>query len=200
MEKTTKKTTLTGKEWWLHLMYWDPDKVDQANLCYAWRMPFIFIAKGIYYALMLFVALALFYIGGVVTLWAVPDLKSNCGYKSLPFARIFGVRWGNFLPLVYVFAVYSIISTMLNDKLPGVERLAAANLAPTVFFLAFLGLSSLVIALVSVLFLSPNKEFKTFQMSSSKGSGEEFGLFKVLKLRLKSLREKVCYSIPIVRD
>ncbi len=36
--------------------------------------------------------------------------------------------------------------------------------------------------------------------TSVKTKGDNIGLFKVLKLRFKSLREKVCYSIPIVRD
>ncbi len=84
MEKTTEKTTLTGTEWWLDLIYWNPDSIQQVNLCDIWRIPFVTTFKAFVLCLcvVIYVIVHLFCI---CLFWSRPNLGTTDGYLSLPF-------------------------------------------------------------------------------------------------------------------
>lgn len=209
-----KKTSLTGKEWWLHLMYWDPDKIKQVNLCDVWKIPFVVLIK-VFAVVVLYTLFGCIFSFSAALFWVRPVTEiPNGGWRSLPYARIFGVRWGNFLlPMYMLFLCISAAITAGNSRV--------------MILFYVLGVFSFIIMFLSIDNCSKPKEFETLQSGSLAGylyrkgklvwrsataafkkekteaaklKGESVGLLKVLKLRLKSFREKVCYSIPIVRD
>ena len=198
-----KKINLTGKEWWLHLMYWDPDKVEVVNFCDIWRIPFMATFKAFVLCL------------GIVLLWQRPCSDTlNGSWKSLPYARIFGVRWGNFLLPLYVitfgwFAIPDNSGRWTTNIVIGVSTL----LALIIVFALVDDRSGEFTTLrdCSLLDYLEEKILSKWQVmvtllkkkkteTGTKPKDESVGLFKVLRLRFKSFREKVCYSIPIVRD
>jgi len=212
-----KKTSLTGKEWWLHLMYWDPDKIKQVNLCDVWRIPFMVLMKA-FVVLVICATTVCITSFAAVLFWVRPALESevtNDAWKSLPFARIFGLRWGNFLLPIYMLFLCS-GAAITADSSRVMILFYAIGVCSFIMMLLLIdscgkqkkeletlqsgSLAGYLYRMGQLVWRGVTAAFKKDKTEAEKPKDESVGLLKVLKLRLKSFREKVCYSIPIVRD
>jgi hypothetical protein len=210
-----KKTSLTGKEWWLHLMYWDPDKIKQVNLCDVWKIPFVVLIK-VFAVVVLYTLFGCIFSFSAALFWVRPVTEiPNGGWRSLPYARIFGVRWGNFLTPILIFASCLCFASITGINSPKALLLVLGTFGSIISFLLIDSdsrdsefstlrsgsLTGYLYRKSQLVWRSVTVAFKKeYVAKGSKPQAEKVGLLKVLKLRLKSFREKVCYSIPIVRD
>lgn len=217
-EDVTQKS-LTGEEWWLELFYWDLGNIKQFNLCDTWRILYIPLVK---LTILVFILLCMVvaFILSALLFWCIPDLKSSAGFRLLPFAYVFGVRWGNFLPSLWILSLF-----FLNTKndVPLYENTFAVIVISWMSLLIFAIVDfatrnslystlrvegSLIEFLfekffdfVGFVFTPAEKYFLQKEIRDRDPPKEEKVTFwQVVKLKTSTWRERVCFTIPIVRE
>ena len=217
-ERTTQKQ-LTGEECWLELFYWSTLNVKQFNLCDTWRILFIPLVKLACIVLLGLVTVALF-IFSALLFWSILDTKSSAEFRPLPFAYVFGIRWGNFLVPLWILSFM-----LLPNKfdMPIYENTTAVTAVSFISLLIFVlidfqtrnslystlkvkgGLIEFLFEkffdLVGFVFAPVDKYFTEREKHKTESPKiEKVTFWQVVKLKTSTWRERVCFTIPIVRE